>query len=1674
MPVPAHMPNPARANAGQNPVAIAPPDPHHRNEGRNRDQPPPGLRNDNNKTYKKRTNINIATLNINGATAPSSNMNLIEKWSMINRTIRTEKVAILALQETHLDEERASDIQRCFQKSFDLHYSSDTGNPRALAGVAFIINKALIAPEQISVKALIPGRAAVLSIAWSAVTRITILNIYAPVERHKQSEFWSQIERRRTRARIPRPDFVLGDFNVTEDPLDRSPAHPDDRAATDALRRIKHKWEIQDYWRHTHPNERLFTYRAAREDGWIQSRLDRIYAARRHAPIIFGWKAGPTATPTDHWMVTVKYAPKDAPEIGDGRWTWPLQSLSDATLIEKVAKRGQIVQENLDKLDRGELNRNEINPQHLWEEFKIDIQKIAKNHTNKSRHKTASMIKRLEKDIKTIASDPDFDTNDKLRAEEAYLENKLSHLTKVVARNQKADTKAALAENGEKLGGIWSAINKEKKPRNLISRLKIPESNPHQYERASMRMAELAKKYHDNLQRQDIPEQTDAERVTEIEHALRVIPARQQLEDPQRSSMNRTATTIQVQTAINHAKNNTATGMDGCPYELWKALNQHHQEKSRQNQVSFDINTTLARVFQDIQRHGVEEKTTFALGWMCPIYKKKDPTEISNYRPITLLNTDYKLLTKVLALQLIDDIEHMVHPDQAGFIPNRPIFNNIRLAKTIIKYAELTNEDGAIVALDQEKAYDKIRHDYLWATLERFNIPPTFINTVKALYSNAHTRVAINGALSHPYKVTRGVRQGDPLSCALFDLAIEPLACKLREDQALDGIMIPGIEEKIIVSMFADDTNLFLGKNDRMDHVQDILNNWCSASGAKFNIEKTEIIPIGSEAHRSQVTTTRKINQNDQEPLNDRIKIARDGDAVRSLGAWIGNNTNLKTPWEPIIDNIHKTLKTWGKSNPTLTGRKLIAQAVIGGHTQFLAKAQGMPPEVEDTLKKMSKDFIWEGCAIPGIALENLHRPIEEGGLNLIDIKVRNDAIEIMWIQAYLDLSPSRPTWAKITDIIIDASMPQGANAQARINCFLQTWNPPQRGGRTAKLDEDTARMLRAAKTYNVNFAAIKINTHLKEQLPAWYHIASERRPISNNAARCLIHKHGTRTVADLLKASARLRNQEPNNPHRPSNFCSCRDCHEDREKQCWTPHDCSQEALTRIHMTFPKLNPLAHDSHHGNLSLTPARKRRNNLARENNDDILFDPSITCKNNLAECFRVFTDPERISRNPAKRLITEGANQRHEKIEIYTDGACFNNGKQNARCGAGIWFGENDQRNLAIRTPGTSQSNQIGELTATVLAIQAVPHFVPIKLVTDSTYVINGLTKHLLTWENHGWINIKNAHFFKKAAHLLRRRTATTHFKWVKGHNGNQGNEGSDALAKEGAQKAIPDILDLSIPKEFDVQGAKLCTITQAIAYKGIIESKPQRERETATRNLQRTRDAVNDYCGSQETNETIWYSLRKKVLRTRVKQFLYKTMHNVYMVGSKWRHIRGAQERQSCTICHVEDSMEHILTECSTLSRRTVWNLAQQLWPHAPELWPNINLGTILGIGCLSIPRRQEAGNNNGQILHPTPKERATIRLLQIILSEAAHLIWVIRCERVIHGTNLDEQGINKRWYRVINERLTTDRITAHKIRRDTKTTKLAKHTWKHLLERNGTLPENWFQNREVLVGSRT
>ena len=211
---------------------------------------------------------------MNGATAPSERMSCIDKWTMINRTIYNEKIAILALQETHLDQNLLEQVNSCFRKNLEIINSALPNNPCASAGVAFVINKALICPKDLLVTELVPGRAMMIKLKWLESCETSIINIYAPHNRNEQPNFWANVITNRCTRRLPLPDFVLGDFNVTEDAIDRSPAHQDDQEVIDALRDVRCEWNILDTWRQTNPATRCFTYHANMNGSPIRSCLD--------------------------------------------------------------------------------------------------------------------------------------------------------------------------------------------------------------------------------------------------------------------------------------------------------------------------------------------------------------------------------------------------------------------------------------------------------------------------------------------------------------------------------------------------------------------------------------------------------------------------------------------------------------------------------------------------------------------------------------------------------------------------------------------------------------------------------------------------------------------------------------------------------------------------------------------------------------------------------------------------------------------------------------------------------------------------------------------------------------------------------------------------------------------------------------------------------------------------------------------------------------------------------------------------------------------------------------------------------------------------------------------------------------------------------------------------------
>lgn len=133
--------------------------------------------------------MNIATLNMNGFTSTTDHMSGMEKWGAINHTLNKHKIAISALQETHLDREHVQRILSCFGKKMDVLKSEHEPNPHWFAGVAFIINKMLISQETYEATMPIQGRAIALKVKWHEVEETTIINVYAPNNRANHPDF---------------------------------------------------------------------------------------------------------------------------------------------------------------------------------------------------------------------------------------------------------------------------------------------------------------------------------------------------------------------------------------------------------------------------------------------------------------------------------------------------------------------------------------------------------------------------------------------------------------------------------------------------------------------------------------------------------------------------------------------------------------------------------------------------------------------------------------------------------------------------------------------------------------------------------------------------------------------------------------------------------------------------------------------------------------------------------------------------------------------------------------------------------------------------------------------------------------------------------------------------------------------------------------------------------------------------------------------------------------------------------------------------------------------------------------------------------------------------------------------------------------------------------------------
>ena len=309
------------------------------------------------------------------------------------------------------------------------------------------------------------------------------------------------------------------------------------------------------------------------------------------------------------------------------------------------------------------------------------------------------------------------------------------------------------------------------------------------------------------------------------------------------------------------------------------------------------------------------------------LYKKGPRYKISNYRPISVLNCDYRILTRLLVHRLNPTACHLVHHDQTGFIKGRLISDNGMLLQSLIEYAQWdpTQITGAMVFLDFEKAFDSIEWPWIFQTLLARGLPPSFVHIVQLLYRNPSASIIVNGFRSASFRVGRGVRQGCPLSPLLFALILEPLLDRIRSHPDFTGIRIPHSSSHAKISCFADDSTAFISSLRDFQILYSILDNFAAASGLRLNKDKVCALWLSPDAKPPIFL------------INQCTWVSR-GVVERVLGFRLGIKVTPHEQHQHVIDKIRQRLHLFSSRSFSYSARAFALKMSIHSILWYLLR----------------------------------------------------------------------------------------------------------------------------------------------------------------------------------------------------------------------------------------------------------------------------------------------------------------------------------------------------------------------------------------------------------------------------------------------------------------------------------------------------------------------------------------------------------------------------------------------------------------------------------------------------------------------------------------------------------------------------------------------------------------
>uniref|UniRef100_A0A4W5P160 Reverse transcriptase domain-containing protein n=1 Tax=Hucho hucho TaxID=62062 RepID=A0A4W5P160_9TELE len=322
------------------------------------------------------------------------------------------------------------------------------------------------------------------------------------------------------------------------------------------------------------------------------------------------------------------------------------------------------------------------------------------------------------------------------------------------------------------------------------------------------------------------------------------------------------------------------------------------------------------------------------------------------------------------------------------------------MIRDILDYSKLYEVNVGFLFLDQEKAFDRVDHGFLYDTMSAFGFGDGFISWIKLLYMNASCILKIGGGLSKPISLLKGIRQGCPLSGQLYALAVEPLLCILRKE--LSGLNIDGNGNAFKLTAYADDITVIVKDQRDIDVVIYSISLYERASSAKLNWSKTEAFWCNDKDKYYHVNAKPVIPGN--------VKWEKDG--FKFLGIFLGSEVHQRKNWEGVKDKICNRLSKWNWILPQLSyrGRVLVVNNLAASILWHKLIVLNPPDELIREIQRVLVNFFWNGQH--WLRESVLYLQLSEGGQGLMDIKSKVAAFRLQIVQRLLYNQPQN--WTKI------------------------------------------------------------------------------------------------------------------------------------------------------------------------------------------------------------------------------------------------------------------------------------------------------------------------------------------------------------------------------------------------------------------------------------------------------------------------------------------------------------------------------------------------------------------------------------------------------------------------------------------------------------------------------------